>query len=143
MALASIDLQAIRTAVKTRLDSTLTGVVNVYANNVDEPRPPSVTIVPSADGYATYFDTFGDRGLVDVNLTLLIETGARTIDAQIKLDGFLSIGTPTSVIDPIFADRTLGNVVQDCVALSATVSALDSGYVASVPLQIIVKKGGN
>ena len=139
----SIDLQAIRQALRTQLLTTLDGKVNVYANDETPPRPPCITIVPDADGYVSYFETFGPNGRTDVGVVLLIEAGARSVDTQIKLDNLLSIGTELSIFDALMADPTLGDVVQTVHPQRASIAPSQEGYSASMPLSIIVAKGGN
>ena len=139
---AALDLQVIRSALKTRLDTALAGLVTVYANTPDEPVPPFIAIMPDPSGYVSYFESFGTAGMADVQFMLTIDAGARTIDAQIALDDFLGIGTTRSIVSAIETDRTLGGVVQSCIALRAEGPTFADGLVARIPIEIIVKKGG-
>lgn len=149
MSLGIIDLQLIRLALKARLDSLFQGSnVNVYATMPDSPRLPYVAIVPSTGDYIGYWATFGPNGLSDVALTLIIDPGAMAIDTQIALDDYLGVGTDRSIVSCIEVDRQLGNTVQECFAQSATVTREQNPYggsdwYATIPLQIIAKRGGN
>lgn len=136
----SLDLQAIRTALKLRLNTALGDACDVYANVPDDPQVPYIGIMPDPSGYVSYYETFGTQGLADVRLILVIDAGTRTIDAQIALDDYLGIGTPRSIVSAIEADRTLGGVVQSCVALKADGPSFEGGLIARIPVEILAKK---
>lgn len=140
MSLGLVDLQAIRQALRTRLATVLT-MATVDGNQADSPALPNITILPATTDYVVYFETSGDTGLTDVNLILHIDPGcSSTIDAQVALDGYLSVGTTRSIASAIFADRTLGGTVHDCVVLRADFDP--NTMTATMPVQIIAKKGG-
>ena len=140
MSLAKIDLQAIRVALHNQITAALTGTY-VDANLADNSTVPNIPVLPAATDYVVYFDTSGDQGLTDVNLVLRIDPGSSaTIDAQVALDDYLGIGTPRSIVSAVFADRTLGGVVQDCVVLRADWD--ETTLTAHMPVQIVAKKGG-
>ena len=139
----SVDLQAIRQALRTQLLTTLEGKVNVYANDETPVRPPCIIFVPDTSVYFSYFESFGPNGRTDVGVVLLIEAGARSVDTQVKLDNLLSIGTELSIFDALMADPSLGNVVQVVHPQRALIAPGEDGYSAAMPLQIVVKKGGN
>ena len=138
-----LDLQAVRAALAAQLDGSFAGAVNVYPNMPAAPRLPYIAVVPSSP-YVSYHETFGPQGLSDVALTLMIDVGARTVDTQIALDDYLGVATPRSVYTCLEADPTLGGAVQSCVPLTASVvNDPETGFYATIPLRIIVKKGGN
>ena len=105
------------------------------------PTPPFVAIMPSPSGYVSYFDSFGAAGVADASFVLIVDAGARTIDAQIALDAYLGSGGARSIFDAIVADRTLGGVVQDCTPLRADGPSFESGLIARIPLNVYARKG--
>lgn len=135
-------LADIRAALKAQLVANLDRETNVYANPVLSPQPPSVTIW-AADDYVDYWLSMGGNGLAAVRFTLELDPGAGDYESQsIRLDDYLSAGTGnnSSVIDAIHADRTLGDVVDDCVILTCEVTR--DPLMARLPVEIRVRKVG-
>lgn len=147
--LGSVDIQAIRTALKSRLDAALnpssptTVVVNVYANPVADPIPPCITIRTPSGDYVSYWETMGPAGMTDVFFELEIDPGCQWIDATIALDNYLGVGTTLSIVSAIDADVKLGNVVQTVQLLKAVGGNEFDGWRPRIPVAVVAKKGGN
>ena len=137
----SLDLQAVRTALAAQIQTRLGSVVNVYSNAVDDPRPPSISITPNPAGYVTYWESMTSTGRAGMRVLLVVDAGARMVDAQIALDEYLGIGGARSIFDAIEFDRTLGGVVESCVMMRADGPSASSGLVATIPIEIYAKKG--
>lgn len=139
----ALNLQGIRTALKQRLDAGIARDTNVYAQPVAEPVLPAISILPAAE-YVTYFDTFTSAGTAVVNLVLEVLIGGETPDAQVAMDDYLSAGSGfgSSIHDAIEADSRLGNVVESCHALTATIDdpVADQPLRAVLPVQIVTRK---
>ena len=108
---------------------------------------PLIEVAPDAD-WINYATTFGTDGLVDVQLVVrLVLDTANQQTALTQLSDFCSVGlgTPSSIPDAIMNNRTLSEVVQDCVVLEARwVEDSDTlGQIVEFPLRIIARKQGS
>jgi hypothetical protein len=139
-------LRQIREAIADQLANGLDRETNTYpyALGADAMRAPYVVVMPPGGDYIAYYATMGDQGTTDLILNLHIVTASTDpMSCQIALDDYLSIGgdNQSSVVDAMNADRTLGGVVGDCVALKAiNVTVTDTNATAVVPLRILFRK---
>jgi len=141
---AGLVLKAIREALANQIAGYLQRDGTVHAYDPGDHRLPAIIIRP-ADDYIAYFGTMGPSGIADVLLDIDIEVAtAQAASAGIAMDDYLSAGTGnmSSVVDAIHSDRKLGDVVADCVCLTADapVEGEDGVLVATVHVQIIVSK---
>jgi hypothetical protein len=142
----ALDLEAIHTAVADQIRNNVAREINVFPLRPENPPFPYLAVVPG-DPYVSYHETFASStvgALCDVQLELLIVQNARSIDAQMFILELLSAGTGenSSVVDAIETDRTLGGVVETCLALRANQFEFnDDGTVSvSLPLQIVQRR---
>jgi hypothetical protein len=140
-----LSLRTLRTAAADQIRTHIGQHVNVRAYAISDPPLPCVQLWAGSP-YVNYFATMGDEGTGDVNLIaeVRVPRGTGSSGAE-ELDLFLALGSDRSVVDAVFADRTLGGAVSDCVALIADEAAEVAGqgdpYVrAFIPLRILVKK---
>lgn len=144
--MSGLTLKGIREALAEQIADGLARQVNCYPYEVDDPALPYVIVKPSSGTYVGYFASFGPSGVADVMFDLEVAVvAADAISMGIAMDDLLSSGTGnnSSLVDAIHEDRTLGGLVADCVALSATVEPLsDTPLVAIVPVMIRVRKSG-
>jgi hypothetical protein len=141
---AGLSLQAIREALANQIQAHVARSISAHPYDPGDHTQPAVVIRPATD-YIAYFGTMGPNGDADVLLEVDIEVAtAQPASAGIAMDDFLSAGTgnTSSVIDAIFFDKTLGGLVDNCIALTADgpVERDDGVLVATVHVQIIVTK---
>lgn len=110
--MSGLTLRDIREALATQIRDAVAEPTNVYAYRVDNPQPPYIIVDPDAE-YLDYFagGTFGSAGMSKARFSLEINPASNdTESAGIALDDYLSAGTgnPSSVIDAIMANPTLG-----------------------------------
>lgn len=112
----ALDLVAIRGGIVGALD-TIDGL-NVAGFATDSPPPPPAAIVmPGSDNGVDYHLSFG-RGLCKIPYrVVLLAARDNPAGSQDLLDGYLSAGTgqTSSVLDALYADKTLGGTVDDLV----------------------------
>lgn len=137
----AFNIGTIRAAVATRLSASLTST-NCYKREVGTPRLNAIIVHLAPGDTITYFDTMSASGDAVLNLELEVLVGGNDENAQIRLEEYLSCGTGStySIHDAIETDRTLGGVVDYCVALTATVTPDDVNARAIIPLQIVASK---
>ncbi len=119
----SVSLREIREALAAQIEAYVSRDVNGYPYGTGGLIGTRCVVIAPAGDYVSYFGTFGEDGLADLRLEVkVIPTNATTIDAQIALDDYLSIGqgNASSVVDAVHSDRTLGGLVEDCVCLTAS-----------------------
>jgi len=141
----SVDLQAIHRALAAQISAGLGRDTNVYPFPVSDPVFPCISIYPGSDSYVSYFVGFGPDGAADLNLRLKLDVDGDFESIAIKICDYLSVGTGnrSSIVDAIHSGRTLGGLVEDCVALSAQWADPDSTPgVAWIPVQIYLLKDG-
>lgn len=99
-------LQTIREALASQIRNNVSRqtTVRAYPPVVNG---PSITVLSGVD-YVTYFTTFGPATLSRVRFDVLILPGGADESAHIRLDDYLSPGSPSSVVDAINTDPTLG-----------------------------------
>lgn len=119
----ALDLYAITKAIATQIDTGTNRAIATYA--LVPPATPQFpcVIVRANEQFVTYFDTFGDNRLCDVQLELLVmHQGTSDEDSQIAVLDMLSAGAgkTNSVIDALMADQTLGGTVQTCIVTTAS-----------------------
>lgn len=138
----AFDPEEIRKALAVQLDEVLSEV-NVYWYEPTAPVLPAVYIRPAPDGYINYFATGGSNGTGDIILEIVAEVGgADAENVASELNAFVRAGAgfENSIPDAVMGDRTLGQVVQDCVVLGADVDELEGKAV--MPARVIAKKQG-
>lgn len=136
------DPEEIRKALADQLDEVLSEV-NVYWYEPTAPVLPAVYIRPAPDGYINYFATGGSNGTGDIILEIVAEVGgADAENVASELNAFVRAGAgfENSIPDAVMRNRTLGQVVQDCVVLGADVDELEGKAV--MPARVIAKKQG-
>lgn len=142
----SFDLSAIHTALADQIAAGIADDVTVKPYPFSGANPPFIEIWPGGQ-YVDYAGTFGADGLGDIQLEIHVAfptaNGETTFKVMTRL---LSVGTgfSSSIADAVMADRTLGGVVQDCVALEAQwdIDPDALGQIATIPVRIIAKKQG-
>lgn len=120
----SFTLADIRTALKAQLmGGALEREINVSLYG-EPTEPPALYLWPTESGdYITYDQSFGNVA-VDVEFELEIDaSGSDSGSVWVRIDDFLSagVGNPSSIVDAINADPTLGGVVESCRPVSARV----------------------
>lgn len=141
----AFNVEAIHRALATQIKAHLTRDTNVDPFPSGPFMPPSVTLYPGAGEHINYFESFGPAGIVTLNLRAKIEVDGDPESQFIKISDYLSIGTGnnSSVIDAIHFDKTLGGLVDQCVALTAQWADPDTDPgVAWIPIRIVAKKVG-
>lgn len=136
----AFDPEEIRKALAEQLDEVLSEV-NVYWYEPTAPVLPAVYIRPAPDGYINYFATGGSNGTGDIILEIVAEVGgADAENVASELNAFVRAGAgfENSIPDAVMRNRTLGQVVQDCVVLGADVDELEGKAV--MPARVIAKK---
>jgi hypothetical protein len=116
----SLDIQAIAEAIKAQLVLRISRAVHVYANepaNVDFPA-----IVINLAGDINYHASYGGKPMTEFDFDIEVRVSASNIDAGMAINDYLSVGVgkDSSIHDAIFADRSLGGLVEDCYVLTAT-----------------------
>jgi hypothetical protein len=144
--MAGLDLYGIHVALAEQVRQSIEGRgVNVYAWPQRSPANPSITVYPGVE-YVAYIGTFGEAGLADVILELVVEFASIDDESEFRLlADLLSAGTghPYSIFDAVHSDKTLGGVVADAVVLQADWAAdPESPIQFRCPVQIIVNKSG-
>lgn len=111
----AFDLAAIRDACVTLWGASLTGI-NVRAYPSPGASLPSLTVDAAEEdgGYAHYDDTFNSQTpTVYLSAELVLPILGDIPSTLRAVDGYLGVGTATSLHDVIAASRTLGGVVGD------------------------------
>ena len=106
-----MNLSAIRDGLAARL-ATITGL-RVYDTAPDKPETPAAVVLFGADPFIDYLQAYA-AGLIEISFEIrLIVKGTVDRAWQDQLDEFLSAGTgaPSSVLDAIAEDPTLGGTV--------------------------------
>ena len=138
----SLDLDRIHQAVATAVRAAVGDEFTVHAYPGEGGTGPYIEIAPGAP-YVAYFATMGTNGRADVNVTVRgfpmtgnAETAFRRVVA------YLASGTdfPRSIVDALMADKSLGGVVESCVALTAEWVADEELF--EIPVEIIALKSG-
>lgn len=134
-------IEEIRKAMAAQIKANVERGTNVtwYEILTDTPDFPRIGIELTEVGY---FGTFGPDGESDVLGRLRLEIGVLPMTAEnaaIKLSAYLDTTQPSSIVNAVMADKTLGGTVDECVVLSATVL---SPYEAEFPFSIILSKQG-
>lgn len=140
--MSGLTLQAIREALAAQISANLARKPSVFAYDPEGRSGHNIVIRP-ASNYVAYFGSMGPNGVSDILLEIDIEVPGRLADSQIAMDDYLSAGTGngSSVVDAIHKDRTLGDLVDDCVCLTADGPDLEADPVtARLHVQIIVHK---
>jgi hypothetical protein len=137
-----VDLQAVRKALKARLETRVGGWATVYPNDVENPTGIYVSIVAGSP-YLGYFKTYGPVGISQMNVVLEIGVGgANAINKQKHIDDMLGIGTDHSIIDAITADSSLGGLVED-IGIGDPSGPDSRNPLGRLPLEIMLRKGGS
>jgi hypothetical protein len=105
-------LAAIRAGLATNLRA-VQGVEQVSAYVLANPTPPTIWVRPSTDVGVEYGQAMGGA-VQNWYMTIFGFVGAVSdIGAQKLLDALIDVGTPSSVVDAIEADKTLGGACAD------------------------------
>lgn len=114
--MSGVNLRAIRDGLAAQISNGLARHVSVDAYPGTTSVLPNITI-ESSQPYVTYHETFGDRCLVGIELSLLVVTAAADgRSAWIVMDDLLSPGgsNASSVVHAVEADPTIGGLVGNC-----------------------------
>lgn len=127
----SFDLGAIRDACVTLWGASLTGI-NVRAYPAPGASLPALTLdaVEEDSGYAHYDDAFGAQTpTVYLSAELVLPILGDIPSTLRSVDGYLGVGTSTSLHDVFASHRTLGGLVGDVavVRCSRPVPVVETG----------------
>lgn len=135
--MSGLTITEIREALRAQLKANLDAETNVDPHGVGLPYP-CIRIV--MDGIPTYTTSYG--GVAVVPFRLVIEPAGTDASAVERLDAYLSagLGNNSSVVDAIYADKTLGGVARD-VEIVADEGTYDAENVsASLLIRVSVLK---
>lgn len=144
----ALDLQVIHEALANQIRNTdIKNTFNVFAFSEPGGTSPKIEVRPGIE-YLEYFTTFGPDGTADLMLDLIVDLRGMTgEDRALWAWRLLSSGTsdggspqPTSLVDAVMSDKTLGGTVQDAVIMSAAWD--DDNDQITAPVRIILKKSG-
>ena len=145
--MASVNLESIARALVATIKSRHAGrEFSCYW--YDEPQAavngPTLTVLPGDPLYVP-FGTMGPAGRADVKFVIRVRMNGSSLEGVFtRLYSFASHGTgnPDSIHDAVMADRTLGNVVSDCVLGDVTYGEDDGGRYLEIEAFIIAMKQG-
>jgi hypothetical protein len=144
-----LDLTAIRKALADQIRENISSTLRVYAHREAAPVWPAVIIGPGRDKIVGYHASMA-AGASDVDLLITIlvpRVPGPTTDET--LDRLLSagVGSPASIVDAVELDKTLGDVVQNCVVSVSRDAGLNEWpgtgvilAVAEIDCHILVKR---
>lgn len=139
----SLDYRAVKDALATQIEEYVDRELTVRPYRALPGTFPCLTMKVGT----TTFETMSSGGFAKVLLDLVLTVNHADPDsAEIAMDDFMSVGSafPSSIIDAVQSDRTLGGVVSTCKVLDPIPAAddVDGGYQQVIPLELMVKKVG-
>lgn len=140
--MAGLTIIDICEAVGAQLRATIGRETNFDIDGSGAPAPVIRLQLQPSDPI-DYWVTFGSTGLSELRMELVVDPGNVDQSATRRLYDYLSVGTgnPSSIIDALMSDKTLGGVVET-VHVSG-VSEFDPIKVtATLPLQVVCRKSG-
>lgn len=120
--MSGLTISEIREALAAQLVANLDRETNVSIRGETKPSP-CITIDFAPSDYIVYDRSFGNTS-IDVEFELMIDAnGSDKQSITLRIDDYLSAGrgNNSSIVDAIDVDNTLGDVVEDCHAVSARV----------------------
>ena len=141
--MSGLDLQAVHEALADQIRNNIADAGNftikAYPSTADR---PVVEVWPDAN-YVTYWGTYGAAGISEIRLVVrLLLSGANPETEWKTVARLLNAGTahPSSILDAVHADVTLGSVVENAFIGDATWNPEDGAV--DIPVIVRVKKSG-
>lgn len=141
-----MDLDAIHRALAAQINAYIDDDWNVSPWPESGMEYPLIEVHPGSP-YAGYFASFGASGHADVVLDVHVFVDGSDPETVFKrITRALSVGSahPSSVVDAIMSNRTIGSTVADCKAMQAEWQIEPGGLAAEgiIPVEIVVAKSG-
>lgn len=122
-----MNLTAIREAFAAQIKNNVSAEINVYPYRRSSLNPPYVVIDGSTDNYLQFHATWARNGVHEIEFVLEIRATGAGENSGPLIDSLLSYGTdqPSSIIEALRADRTLGGVVANTVVSTGQGPVID------------------
>lgn len=147
--MSGLTLSEVRTALADQIRAGLARDTNVYSHPHGSYAIPAITIDAASD-YLDYFVTMTGAGFAAARFVVRVEPKGSSVtdrppdvkSAAIALDDYLSAGAGngSSIIDAIYADKTLGLTGCTCQVSSVTVNT--ESMTAELAVEVTIKKVG-
>ena len=141
--MSGFDPEAVRDALVAQLAETIPNT-EVYAHDEYSDQYPAIVVRYTDGEFISYFESFGPNGYGNIRFDLDIYAGAlEDSSAGRVLDRYLTAGSahPSSVVDALLADKTLGGVATTLNVLNARgYRKFKDGVMATIPVDVAAKK---